>query len=86
MHRVVAVSAGMTFPKKGNHRFYHAHRYLNYGLLGLASSLPVDVFVYQASPDQIINMGKSKNPIEYLSKASATLESCSKNNINPDIA
>ena len=35
------------------------HRYLNYGLLGLASSLPADVFVYH---------GNFNHPVEFLKK------------------
>lgn len=51
MHKVVAISAGMLVPKKGNEPFRRAHRYLNYGLLGLASAFNEDVPVYHGNFD-----------------------------------
>ncbi|GJL66424.1 MAG: hypothetical protein NPIRA05_13950 [Nitrospirales bacterium] len=43
MTKIVAISAGMLRPKKGNEGYRKAHRYLNYGLLSLASLFPVRV-------------------------------------------
>ena len=54
---IAAISSGMYAPKKGEHPFLRAHRYLNYGLLGLISRtgsripvvhgnfLPPDIFL-----------------------------------------
>lgn len=46
MTKYCAISAGMISPKKGNQPFLRAHRYLNYGLLGLASRLGDEALVY----------------------------------------
>lgn len=46
MTKIVAVSAGMLRPKKGNEGYRKAHRYLNYGLLSLVSSMPERVPVF----------------------------------------
>ena len=51
MTKLVAVSAGMINPKKGNQPFRRAHRYLNYGLLGLASGLRSGTPVYHGNFD-----------------------------------
>jgi hypothetical protein len=51
MNDVCLVSAGMFSPKKGNERFRRAHRYLNYGLLGLASLLNDEWPVYHGNFD-----------------------------------
>lgn len=51
MNKICAVSAGMLEPKKGNEPFRRAHRYLNYGLLGLASRLQSDVLVFHGHFD-----------------------------------
>lgn len=51
MGRLVAVSAGMIAPKKGNQPFRRAHRYLNYGLLGLMSGLRLGTRVYHGNFD-----------------------------------
>lgn len=46
MTKAVAVSAGMLRPKKGDEGYRKAHRYLNYGLLSLVSSMPAKVPVF----------------------------------------
>ncbi|WP_299934575.1 radical SAM protein [uncultured Pelagimonas sp.] len=51
MSKIVAVSAGMLSPKKGNEPYRRAHRYLNYGLLGLASKFRAKVPVYHGHFD-----------------------------------
>lgn len=58
MSKICAVSAGMLEPKKGNEPFRRAHRYLNYGLLGLASRLQCEVPVYHGhfdSPERFLS-------------------------------
>lgn len=49
MTTAVAVSAGMLRPKKGDEGYRKAHRYLNYGLLSLASMLPARVPVFHGN-------------------------------------
>lgn len=51
MLKICAISAGMMSPKKGDQPFRRAHRYLNYGLLGLASSFGAPVSVYHGNFD-----------------------------------
>ncbi|GAA6136508.1 hypothetical protein NBRC116583_02550 [Arenicella sp. 4NH20-0111] len=61
MSHLVAISSGMLSPKKGDQPFYRAHRYLNYGLLSLASRIPSIVQVLHGNftpPNLFLN----KNP------------------------
>ncbi len=61
MTKAVAVSAGMLRPKKGDESYRKAHRYLNYGLLSLASSLPIRVPVFHghfSAPEDFVECHK----------------------------
>lgn len=57
MPYTVAVAAGMIRPKKGNEQFRRAHRYLNYGLLGIASLMKARPPVFH---------GNFTNPSEFV--------------------
>lgn len=61
MIKAVAVSSGMLRPKKGDEGYRKAHRYLNYGLLSLASLLPIRVPVFHghfSAPEDFVECHK----------------------------
>ena len=61
---IICISAGMLMPKKGNETFRKQQRYLNYGLLSLASLLRENSSVFH---------GDFSDPLEFLDGLSSHL-------------
>lgn len=64
---IICISAGMLMPKKGNETFRKQQRYLNYGLLSLASLLRENSSVFH---------GDFSDPLEFLDGLSSHLSDC----------